>query len=164
MKIALKTSNQNFNKMFQKSFFFSLFTFMLFSCISTKSTLMNVDNNAPIPKLTKQNTFLLTEISTDAKYGYDKNYPINVFFRNSNDEEINCNRFLNALSGPNDEVITFKKTGICCPFPSKNINTGGGFLAVYEINYEGLKNPKILYLNIYEKGFLMAPIGFTIKK
>ncbi len=143
---------------------FSLIYFLLISCISTKSTLMNVDNNAPIPKLTKQNTFILSEISTDSKYGFEKDYPVNVFYRNANDEEINCNRFLNALSGPNGEIITFKKTGICCPFPSKNINTGGGFLAVYEITFEGLKNPKILYLNIYEKGLLLAPIGFTIKK
>jgi hypothetical protein len=147
-----------------KSVFFSLLFLTLMSCISTKSTLMNVDNNAPIPKLTKQNTFVLTEISNDSKYGFDKDYPVNVFYRNSNDEEINCNRFLNALSGPNGETISFKKTGICCPFPSKNINTGGGFLAVYEISYEGLKNPKILYLNIYEKGLLLAPVGFSIKK
>lgn len=143
---------------------FSLIYFLLISCISTKSTLMNVDNNAPIPKLTKQNTFVLSEISTDSKYGFDKDYPINVFYRNSIDEEINCNRFLNALSGSNGEMITFKKTGICCPFPSKNINTGGGFLAVYEITYEGLLSPKVLYLNIYEKGLLLAPVGFTIKK
>lgn len=150
--------------MIQKSTFFTLIFVVLTSCISTKSTLMNVDNNAPNPRLTKENTFVLTEINTDSKYGYDKDYPVNVFYRNSNDEEINCNRFLNAISGPNAEPITFKKTGICCPFPSKNINNGGGFLAVYEISYEGLKNPKILYINTYEKGLLLAPIGFTIKK
>ncbi len=150
--------------MLYKSIFYSLLFLSLVSCISTKSTLMNVDNNAPNPKLTKQNNFVLTEVSIDSKYGFDKDYPVNVFYRNSNDEEINCNRFLNAISGPNGEPITFKKTGICCPFPSKNINTGGGFLAVYEISYEGLKSPKILYINIYEKGLLMSPIGFTIKK
>ena len=149
--------------MFYKSILTSLLLLILISCISTKSTLMNVDNKAPIPKLTKQNTFVLTEISTNSKYGFDKNYPINVFYKNSNDEEVNCNRFLNSISGPNGEIISFKKTGICCPFPSKNINTGGGFLATYEITYEGLKNPKILYLNIYEKGLLLAPIGFNIK-
>lgn len=136
----------------------------ILSCVSTKSTLMNVDNNAPVPKLSKQNTFVLTEISTDSKYGFDKDYPINVFFRNSNDEEINCNRYLNAISGPKGEIVNFKKTGICCPFPSKNIGTGGGFLATYEISYDGLKSPKIMYLNIYEKGLILAPMGFGIKK
>ena len=142
----------------------SSFSFILFSCVSTKSTLMNVDNKAPMPIVTKQNSFYLTEISSDSKYGFDKNYPINVFYKTTTDEEINCKRFLNALAGPNGEVVSFKKTGICCPFPSKNTNTGGGFLAVYEISYEGLKNPKNLYLNIYERGLLLAPVGFTIKK
>ena len=132
--------------------------------MSTKSTLKNVDNNAPIPKLTADNRFVLTQIATDLKYGFDKDYPVNVFFRNSNDEELNCKRYLNSLSGPNGEVIAYTKTGICCPFPSKNINTGGGFLAVYSISYEGQKTPLVLYLNIYEKGLLLAPMGFTIKK
>lgn len=135
-----------------------------FSCISTKSTLKNVDSNAPIPRITKENTFVLTEFSKDSKYGYDKDYPINVFFRNTNDEEINQKRFLNALAGPNGEIITFKNKGICCPFPSKNINTGGGFLDIYEITYEGLKSPIILYLNKYEKGALLIPIGLGLKK
>ena len=108
--------------------------------------------------------FVLTQISTDSKYGYDKNYPINVFYVNATNEEINCKRFLNAIAGPNSEKITYKKTGICCPFPTKNINTGGGFLEVYEITYDGLKTPKILYLNIYERGLLLAPKDFTIKK
>ncbi|MBC7642420.1 MAG: 2-dehydro-3-deoxyphosphooctonate aldolase [Flavobacterium sp.] len=134
------------------------------SCISIKSTLMNVDNNAPTPKLNKENNFVLSEISKDDKYGFDKNYPVNVFFINTSNEEINCNRYLNSISGPNGEKITYKKTGICCPFPSKNINTGGGFLAIYEISYDGLKNSKIIYINIYEKGSILAPVGFGIKK
>ena len=91
------------------------------SCISTKSTLMNVDNNAPMPKLNAENNFVLTQISNDSKYGYDKNYPINVFYVNATNEEINCERFLNAIAGPNGEKITYKKTGICCPFPTKKI-------------------------------------------
>lgn len=147
-----------------KSFFVVLSLILLTSCVSTKSTLMNVDNKAPNPRLNKENNFVLSSISTDSKYGFDKNYPVNVFFINTTNEEINCKRYLSSLSGPNGEIISYKKTGICCPFPSKNINTGGGFLAVYEINYDGLKQPKVLYINIYEKGYLLAPIGFGIKK
>ena len=141
-----------------------VFLFFIISCISTRSTLLNVDNNAPAPKLNKENNFVLSEISKDDKYGFDKNYPVNVFFINTTNEEINCNRYLNSISGPSGENITYKKIGICCPFPSKNINTGGGFLSIYEISCSALKNPKIIYLNIYEKGLIMAPIGFTIKK
>lgn len=140
----------------------SLFLFV--SCISTKSTLKNVDNNAPIPKLTKNNTFVITAFSKDKKYGYDKDYPINIFYRGTKDDIINQQRFLNALAGPNGEAITFSKLESCCPFPSKNTEMGAGFLDVYEIKWEGLKKPILLYLNIYERGQLMVPVGFSLKK
>ncbi|MGL4385371.1 MAG: 2-dehydro-3-deoxyphosphooctonate aldolase [Flavobacterium sp.] len=140
----------------------SLFLFV--SCISTKSTLKNVDNNAPIPKLTKNNTFVITAFSKDKKYGYDKDYPINIFYRGTKDDVINQQRFLNALAGPNGEAITFSKLESCCPFPSKNTEMGAGFLDVYEIKWEGLKKPILLYLNIYERGQLMVPVGFSLKK
>ena len=134
------------------------------SCVSTKSTLKNVDDNAPIPKLTKENTFLLTEYSKDKRYGYDKNYPINVFYRNSKDETINQQRFLNALAGPNGEKIFFKKVDSCCPFPTAKSDMGAGFLDIYEVTWVGQKKPVKLYLNIYEKGQLLVPVGFTIRK
>ena len=140
----------------------SLFLFV--SCISTKSTLKNVDDNAPVPKLTKNNTFVITEFSKDKKYGYDKDYPINIFYRGTKDDVINQQRFLNALAGPNGEAITFSKLESCCPFPSKNTEMGAGFLDVYEIKWEGLKKPILLYLNIYERGQLMVPVGFSLKK
>lgn len=134
------------------------------SCVSTKSTLKNVDDNAPIPKLTKENTFLLTEHSKDKRYGYDKNYPINVFYRNTKDESINQQRFLNALAGPNGEKIFFKKVDSCCPFPTAKSDMGAGFLDIYEVTWVGQKKPVRLYLNIYEKGQLLVPVGFTIRK
>ena len=134
------------------------------SCISTKSTLKNVDDNAPIPVLTKNNTFVLTEYSKDKKYGYDPDYPINVFFKNAKDENLNAERFLNALAGPNGEKITFTKIESCCPFPSKRSEMGAGFLDVYELHWEGQSSPVKLYLNIYERGYLLVPVGLSIKK
>ena len=134
------------------------------SCISTKSTLKNVDDNAPEPVLTKNGWFLITEYAKDKKYGYDKNYPINIFYKSVADEEINPKRFLNALTGPKGEAITYKKLESCCPFPSKRGDSGAGFLDIYEINYLGLKKPLKLYFNIYEKGYLFVPKGFDLKK
>lgn len=134
------------------------------SCVSTKSTLKNVDDNAPTPKLTKDNTFVITEYSKDSKYGYDPDYPINLFYRNTINETINQQRYLNALAGPNGETLTFKKIDSCCPFPTKRSEMGAGFLEVYEVTWDGLTKPIRLYMNIYEKGSLMAPIGFSIKK
>lgn len=134
------------------------------SCASTKSTLKNVDNNAPNLRITDQNTFVITAYSKDKKYGYDQDYPINIFYRNTTNETINQERFLNALAGPKEEKITYTKLESCCPFPSKNNALGAGFLDVYEIRWEGQKKPIKLYLNIYEKGILMVPVGLTLKK
>ncbi|WPR70516.1 2-dehydro-3-deoxyphosphooctonate aldolase [Flavobacterium sp. NG2] len=141
--------------------FLSIFTI---SCVSTRSTLKNIDDNAPTPRLNSQNTFVITEYSSDKKYGYDKDYPINVFFLNTNNDTINASRFLNALAGPKGEKITYTKLESCCPFPTKHSSMGAGFLDVYELKWDGQKKPIILYMNIYEKGYLKVPMGLTVKK
>ncbi|WP_293895215.1 2-dehydro-3-deoxyphosphooctonate aldolase [Flavobacterium sp.] len=141
-----------------------LITMATSSCVSTKSTLKNVDDNAPIPTLSANNTFVLTEYSKDKKYGYNADYPINVFYKNTNDENLNAERFLNALAGPNGKKITFSKLESCCPFPTKRTEIGAGFLDVYELKWEGQTEPTKLYLNIYEKGYLLVPVGLSIKK
>jgi hypothetical protein len=134
------------------------------SCVSTKSTLKNVDENAPIPKLKADNTFIININATDKKYGYDKDYPVNVFYRDTKSETLNIERFLNALAGPKGEKITYKKVETCCPFPTKHHEIGAGFLDVYEITWEGNSKPLRLYLNIYEKSVLMVPVGLTLKR
>jgi hypothetical protein len=142
------------------------FTVLLFmnSCVSTKSTLKNVDDNAPTPRLSSENTFIITEYSTDKKYGYDKDYPINVFYYSTRNETINQERYLNALTGPKGQKISFKKIESCCPFPTKRSEMGAGFLDIYEVQWAGLNKPILLYLNIYEKGYLKVPVGFGLKK
>jgi hypothetical protein len=134
------------------------------SCVSTKSTLKNVDEHALIPKLNANNTFAITEYSKDPKYGYDKDYPINVFYKNTKDENINQQRFLNALAGPKGEPIAYKKIETCCPFPTKNVEIGVGLLDVYEITWQGQTAPVRLHLNYFEKGTLLVPVGLTLKK
>jgi hypothetical protein len=138
--------------------------FLSSSCISTKSTLKNVDDTAPVLKLAKDNTFIITEYSKNKKYGYNKDYPINLFYYNTNNEQINEERFLNALAGPKGEKISFIKLETCCPFPTKRSAMGAGFLNSYELHWEGQKKPVVLYLNIYEKGVLMCPMGLSIRK
>lgn len=148
----------------QKIFLLLLITLLSVSCVSTKSTLKNVDDNAPIPLLTVDNTFVIKEFSTDKRYGYDKDYPVNVFYYTTRNETINQERYLNSLAGPKGQKISFKKLESCCPFPSKRSEMGAGFLDVYEVTWEGLKTPVILYMNIYEKGYLKVPVGFGLKK
>jgi hypothetical protein len=148
-----------------KHFLFAfLMGFLSISCISTKNTIKNIDDNAPNLVLSKNNTFVIAAFSKDKKYGYDKDYPINIFYLNTKNDTINQPRFLNALAGPNGEKITYKKLESCCPFPTKRFETGAGLLDVYEIYWEGQDKPIKLYLNIYEKGILMVPVGLTLKK
>ncbi len=146
----------------------TLVIFILFitlsGCTSTKSTLQNTDDNAPDLQLTQKNTFIITEYSTDKKFGYNKDYPINIFFNNTNNETINQERFINALAGPKGEKITFTKLESCCPFPTKRSDMGAGLLDVYELKWDGQKKPVLLYLNIYEKGVIKVPVGLTLKK
>lgn len=136
---------------------------VLSSCVSTKSTLKNVDDTAPDLVLQADNTFQIQEFSTNKKYGYDKDYPINIFYKTSQ-TEANQERFLNALAGPKGEKISYTKLESCCPFPSKRSDMGAGFLDVYELRWEGQKKPILLYLNIYEKGILMVPMGLRLKR
>ena len=134
------------------------------SCVSTKSTLKNVDDNAPNLLLSNDDTFVITDYSTDKKYGYDADYPVNIFYRNTVNDTLNQQRFLNALAGPKGQKIIFSKLESCCPFPTKKTDLGAGFLDVYELKWEGQKKPIKLYLNIYEKGILMVPVGLSLKK
>jgi hypothetical protein len=142
----------------------SILSIFVLSCVSTKSTLKNVDDNAPIPKLSKENTFVITEYSKDKKYGYDADYPVNVYYKSAKNDSINQFRFLKALAGPKGETLTYKKIETCCPFPTKKNEMGAGFLDIYEITWTGNQSPIKLYLNSYEKGSLLVPVGLTAKK
>jgi hypothetical protein len=148
----------------KKYFILLMLLTIISSCVSTKSTLKNVDDNAPNLRLTSENTFVINQYSKDKKYGYDEDYPINIFYKNSKEDFINQQRFLNALAGPNGEKITYKKIESCCPFPTKKSEMGAGFLDIYELTWEGQTAPIKLYLNIYEKGVLMVPVGLSLKK
>lgn len=135
---------------------------LISSCVSTRSTIKNVDDSAPDLIVKGDNTFEINQFSTDKKYGYDKDYPINIFYKTTN-TDANQERFLNALAGPKGEKITFTKLESCCPFPTKRSDMGAGFLDVYELKWEGQKKPILLYINIYEKGILMVPLGLRLK-
>ena len=143
---------------------FSLFiAFLLTSCVSTKSTLKNVDNTALRP-LVKDKAYIITEYATDPKYAYDQDYPINIGFINEKQEDINIQYYFSGLEGPNGEKINYKKVDTCCPFPTENSLMGAGTISIYEVTFEGSNKKITLYFNIYEKGKILCPKGFSIKK
>jgi hypothetical protein len=137
---------------------------LITSCTSTKNIIKNIDDSVAMPALTKDKTFVITEISTDKNYGYDQDYPVNLGFTPAKMGDLNVKRFFGSLTGPKGEPITYKKTDSCCPFPTKKDDMGAGLLDIYEVTWEGLAKPKIIYINIYEKGAVKAPEGFGLKK
>lgn len=145
-------------------YLFSIITALLLtSCVSTQSTLKNVDNNAVRPAV-KDKAYVITEYATDNKYGYDQDYPINIGFIHEKQEDINIEYYFNGLEGPNGEKISYKKLDTCCPFPSKNSLMGAGTIGIYEVSFEGSSKKITLYFNIFEKGKILCPKGFAIKK
>jgi len=140
--------------------FFVLFT----SCVSTKNTIQNIDDTAVLPQIIA-GQFVLTETATDLKYGYSEFYPVNLgFSKFENSNNLNVNRFFNAITGPNGEKVTYKLLETCCPFPSKNNKMGAGTLDLYEILLDGVASGKKIYINTFEKGKVICPKGFSIKK
>ena len=145
-------------------YFFSIITVILLtSCVSTESTLKNVDNSAKRPSFT-DNRYVITEYAEDSKYGFDQDYPVNIGFIHEKQEAINIEYYFNGLEGPNGEEISFQKVDTCCPFPSKNTVMGAGTLGIYEVTVAGSSKKMTLYFNIYEKGKILCPKGFKIKK
>jgi len=141
-----------------------LLLLLITSCVSTRNTIRNIDDTAVMPALQKDKTFVITEIASDKKYGYDQDYPVNLGFMSLPAAEMNIKRYFGALSGPKGEKLTYKKVDSCCPFPSKKNDMGAGILDIYEVTWSGLKEPKRIYVNLYEKGKVMAPKDFGIPK
>ena len=145
-------------------YLFSIITALLLtSCVSTQSTLKNVDNSAIRPAI-KDLAYVITEYATDNKYGYDQDYPINIGFIHEKQEDINIQYYFNGLEGPNGEKISYKKVDTCCPFPSKNSLMGAGTVGIYEVTFDGSNKKVMMYFNIFEKGKILCPKGFAIKK
>lgn len=134
------------------------------ACTSTKNTIQNIDDKAVMPSLSKDKTFIITEISSDKSYGYDQNYPVNLGFLPFKSGEISVKRYFGGLTGPDGEKLTYTKVDACCPFPTKKHDMGAGLLDIYEVTWDGLNEPKVIYVNLYEKGKVMAPHGFGLKK
>jgi hypothetical protein len=134
------------------------------SCVSTKNTIQNIDDSAVLPKIVI-GQFELAETATDMQYGYSEFYPINLGFSSyDNSNEQNVNRFFNSFIGLNGEKVTYKIIETCCPFPSKRNKMGAGTLVLYEIYLDGKPSNKKIYVNTFEKGKIMCPKGFLIKK
>jgi len=122
--------------------------FLFVSCGNTKLELHDAD------------TFKIKEYSNDSSYGYTKENPIKVGGAKDGVGPLNERRFLNALVGPNGEIISYERLG--------STSTGRNELTrviidMYKITYDGLKQDIILYVNMYQTSELKVPSGFKLK-
>lgn len=111
------------------------------------------------------NTYLLFQASADPSYGYSKQNPVEVGGAKEMEGPLNERRFLNGLLGASGEQVSHYRVGSCCPFKTPNAFIGNeGLLDVYRVNIAGSSDTLTLYLNMYDKGNLEIPVGFTAKK
>ncbi len=145
-------------------FLFSLLTLaLLTSCVSLESSIKNIDNTAIRPAV-KNNAYVITEYAEDSKYAFHPDYPINIGLILEKQENQHVEYYFNGLTGPNGEKISFKKVDTCCPYPTKNNTMGAGTINIYEVTFEGSSKKHLIYINIFEKGKIVCPNGFLIKK
>lgn len=130
-----------------------------FSCTSSRKL-----SSSSKPILADDNTFLISEKSADPTYGFTEKNPIKVGGVEDSQGPKNERRFLNALSGPNGEPVSYQRAGSCCPFKTKNGFNGRGMLDNYRVTWEGSKDTVSIYINMYDYGQLKAPVGFEIKR
>src|SRR5690554_572163 len=149
--------------MLRKVFCLAVLGLGMTSCVSTKLTIKNINDSAIQPSMLDEITYKLVSKATDTKYGFHQDYPVNLGFGLLHQRESNKEKFLNALQGPNGEQITYTHDGNCCPFPTDKSELGVGMFGVYIITWEGNTKPLIVYLNIYEKGEVLIPLGLTAK-
>ena len=99
----------------------------------------------------------LQGVSTEAGYGHEKSSPILA------GQDFSAQwRYLNSLRGPKGEVVHYRSLGHCCRFDAPQAASGKGFLDRYEVRYDGLPKPSILYFNLFaDEVRLLAPAGFT---
>lgn len=101
----------------------------------------------------------LSDISTDKKYGYEPNHKTAIKVGKVENEYA----YLRSLQGPNGEKTQAQRISSCCEFKSKTAAFGSGLLDKWEITYDGLKSPIILYLNSYDFETPKCPFSLTFK-
>lgn len=151
-----------------KYLFFTLISItILLSCKTSQPPSETPDYGSPTKahEFLDDFTFLIRLEAKDKTYGFSEENPIMVGGAKDSEGPLNERRFLNALLGPNGEAITYERSGSCCYFKTDNATFGtGGMLDMYEISYDGIKTPLILYFNMYDSDDLKVPIGFKAKK
>jgi hypothetical protein len=131
--------------------------------LSILVALISCSSNKYTTQLKDDQTFLITEISSDKTYALTPENPVEVGGFDDGTGPQNERRYLNALAGPNGESISYVRAGSCCPIKSNKGPFGMAMLDNYVITWEGSNDTLSIFINMYDSGVLKAPVGFTIK-
>lgn len=133
-----------------KNFVLMLMLSQLFSCATT--------SKEPLPP----EAFHMT--SQDPSYGYRKNNPIELggFLWGTKFEGSHI-QYFEGLMGPNGEQVRVQRLGSCCEFIDSSMPMGGGLLDMYQLSYDGIPEPKVIYVNLYKFKKPMAPKNFVLE-
>ncbi len=150
-------------------FILTYLTFILFGCSAIKSPTAKSNGEGDTRKVEVEfiddNSYLLTETASDNTYGYKHTNPVKVGGIMESSGPKNERRFLNALVGPNGEKVTYFRDGSCCNFKTPNSAFNNmGLLDKYRVTYTGSTDTFDIYINMYDKGDLLIPVGFKARK
>ena len=93
-------------------------------------------------------------VSTDAEYGFNSKKVIHTGKRERT--------YLGKLRGPNGEELSHRRTGACAAYVDTSQPLGQAIIDCYEVTWEGLEKPKILFINRYKSEPLWVPQGFSV--
>jgi len=134
--------------------------FLFFACASKNPRIVGSSTN-PTEKSSDYNSVEdIKEYSENKKYGLSGKFPVKV-----GDMKVeNQRKYLASLAGPNGEELEFHRRGSCCGYKSENAIFGTALVDVYEVKYNGLKEPVLVYISFYDSEKLYIPFGFTKRK
>lgn len=100
--------------------------------------------------------FDIKDYSEDEEYGLIGEKPVKVGEMSVENQV----RYLSSLAGPNGEELKFHRRGSCCGYESEGSPFGSALVDVYEVSYEGLKKPILIYISFYDSETSYIPKGF----
>ena len=125
---------------------------LLASCASPRDNKQSVAND---------HSARAVERSADRTYGLTKENPVRVGGSDFRDGPKRERPFLDSLRGPSGQRLSYQRLGSCCHFQTPHGINGTGLLDAYSVTFEGLSEPITIYINFYDPGPPLVPVGFT---
>ena len=96
----------------------------------------------------------LCPFAEDPEYGFSPERPIQVGNTNLTDGPEREQLYLLTLRGPENQEVIFTRQ-------APRFNQAGTIVDPYQIDYDGLEGPLMIYLDLYHLASLQLPVGFT---